>query len=268
MRVAVVGHVEWLDFLVVERVPTPGEIVQAEETWQEAAGGGADAAVQLHKLAGNAMLITALGGDELGRRAFDEVSGRGVRVEAVWRDEPQRRAVCFLDDVGERTIALLGPKLVPHGSDPLPWHELEGVDGVYFTGGDVDAVRAARRANVLVASARELPVLREARVELDVLVASAADRGERYAGGLEPPPRYVVRTEGARGGTVEPGGRFPPGEVPGPVVDAYGAGDAFAAGLTYGVASGMPIEKALELASRCGAAVLAGRGPFEGQIAL
>jgi ribokinase len=268
MRVAVVGHVEWLDFLVVERVPTPGEIVQAEETWQEAAGGGADAAVQLHKLAGNAMLITALGGDELGRRAFDEVSGRGVRVEAVWRDEPQRRAVCFLDDVGERTIALLGPKLVPHGSDPLPWHELEGVDGVYFTGGDVDAVRAARRANVLVASARELPVLREARVELDVLVASAADRGERYTGGLEPPPRYVVRTEGARGGTVEPGGRFPPGEVPGPVVDSYGAGDAFAAGLTYGVAGGMPIEKALELASRCGAAVLAGRGPFEGQITL
>ena len=111
-------------------------------------------------------------------------------------------------------------------------------------------------------------MLREARVELDVLVASAADSGERYAGGLEPPPRYVVRTEGARGGTVEPGGRFPPGEVPGPVVDAYGAGDAFAAGLTYGVASGMPIEKALELASRCGAAVLAGRGPFEGQIAL
>jgi ribokinase len=268
MRVAVVGHVEWLDFLVVERVPSPGEIVQAKETWQEAAGGGADAAVQLHKLAGSALLITALGGDELGRRAFDEVSGRGVRVEAVWRDEPQRRAVCFLDDAGERTIALLGPKLVPRGADPLPWHELEGVDGVYFTGGDADAVRAARQANVLVASARELPVLREARVELDVLVASAADRGERYIGGLEPPPRYVVRTEGARGGTVQPGGRFLPGEVPGPVVDSYGAGDAFAAGLTYGVAGGMPIEKALELASRCGAAVLAGRGPYQGQITL
>ena len=74
-----------------------------------------------------------------------------------------------------------------------------------------------------------------------------------------------MRTEGARGGTVEPGGRFPPGEVPGPVVDAYGAGDAFAAGLTYGLASGMPIDEALELGSRCGAAVLTGRGPYEGQ---
>ena len=93
-------------------------------------------------------------------------------------------------------------------------------------------------------------------------------RRERYEGGLEPAPRYVVRTEGARGGTVEPGGRFPPGEAPGPVVDAYGAGDAFAAGLTYGLADGMPIERALELASRCGAAVLGGRGPYEGQLTL
>jgi ribokinase len=268
MRVAVVGHVEWVDFLVVERAPQPGEIVQAKETWQEAAGGGADSAVQLRKLAGDALLITALGDDALGRQAFAEIGGRGVRVEAVWRDEPQRRAVCFLDEGGERTIALLGPKLAPHGSDPLPWGELERVDGVYFTGGDAEALRAARQARVLVASARELPLLREAGVELDVLVASAADRGEHYAGDLDPPPRYVVRTEGARGGTVEPGGRFPPGEVPGPVVDSYGAGDAFAAGLTYGLASGMPIDSALKLASRCGAAVLTGRGPYERQISL
>jgi ribokinase len=268
MNVAVVGHVEWLDFVHVERSPKPGEIIQATDAWQAAAGGGADAAVQLRKLAGSATLYTALGDDPLGRRAFEELTGRGVRVQAAWRDEPQRRAVCFLDSAGERTIALLGPKLVPQAADPLPWDELTDVDGVYFTGGDAGAVHLARRAKVLVAAARELLVLREAHAELDVLLGSAADPAERYEGGLEPAPRYVVRTEGARGGTVEPGGRFPPGEVPGPVVDAYGAGDAFAAGLTYGLATGMPVEKALGLASRCGAAVLAGRGPYEGQLAL
>ena len=79
-------------------------------------------------------------------------------------------------------------------------------------------------------------MLREAGVQLDVLLGSVVDPEERYDGGLEPAPRYVVHTEGARGGTVDPGGRFPPGEVPGPVVDAYGAGYAFAAGLTYGMA--------------------------------
>ena len=266
MRVAVVGHVEWVDFLVVERLPQRGAIVQVKSAWQEAAGGGADTAVQLRKLAGSATLFTALGDDDHGRKSFGELTGRGVRVEAAWREEPQRRAVCFLDAGGERTITLLGPKLVPRGADPLPWHELEGADGVYFTGGDVDALWAARKANVLVASARELPVLMDAGVRLDVLVASAADEGERYEGGLAPAPRYVVRTSGARGGTVEPGGSFPPGEVPGPVVDTYGAGDAFAGGLTYGLASDMPIDDALALGARCGAAVLAGRGPYESQV--
>jgi ribokinase len=268
MRVAVVGHVEWVDFLHVERLPHPGEIVQASASWQAAAGGGADAAVQLRKLAGGATLYTALGGDALGRQAFGELTRHGVRVEAVWREAPQRRAVCFLDSAGERTIALLGPKLVAHGHDPLPWDELADTDGAYFSGGDVAALRAARQARVLVASARELPVLWDAGVEVDVLVASAGDDGERYDGGLDPAPRYVVRTEGAAGGTVDPGGRFAPALLPGPAVDTYGAGDAFAAGLTFGLASGSSIESALTLAARCGAAVLSGRGPYEAQLRL
>ena len=64
---AVVGHVEWVDFVVVAALPTPGEIVEAEETWEEAAGGGAVAAVQLRKLAGHAAFYTALGNDERAR---------------------------------------------------------------------------------------------------------------------------------------------------------------------------------------------------------
>jgi ribokinase len=267
VRVAVVGHVEWVDFLLVERVPAAGEIVQARASWQEAAGGGADAVVQLRKLAGAATIFTALGDDALGKAAKAEIEGRGVRVEAAWRGDPQRRAVCFLDAHGERTIALLGPKLVPHADDPLPWDELARTDGVYFTGGDAEALRLARRARVLVASARELPTLQEAGVELDILVASARDAGEPYrAGDLDPPPRRVVRTEGAAGGTVEPGGRFPAAPRTGPLVDTYGAGDAFAAGLTYGLASGLDVTAALALASRCGAAVVSARGAYDGQL--
>ena len=36
MKVAVAGHVEWIEFARVEHVPVPGEILQAEETWEEA----------------------------------------------------------------------------------------------------------------------------------------------------------------------------------------------------------------------------------------
>ena len=267
MRLAVVGHVEWVEFALVGAIPSCGEIVQAQETWQEAAGGGADAVVQMAKLAGAATLFTALGDDALGRRSAAELRARGVRIEVAWRREPQRRAMCFLDSDGERTITLLGPKLVPRREDPLPWGELAETDGVYFSGGDPDALRAARSARVLVATARELPTLADAGVELDVLIASATDHGERHVDGdLDPPPRYVVRTEGNDGGTVEPGGRFLAVNPHGAIVDTYGAGDAFAGGLTYALAAGDDIDGALVFAARCGAAVLTARGPYDGQL--
>jgi ribokinase len=46
------------------------------------------------------------------------------------------------------------------------------------------------------------------------------------------------------------------------VEDTYGAGDCFAAGLTYGLASGAEPMEAVALAARCGAAVITGRGPY------
>jgi len=87
MRVAVVGHAEWGVFAHVERVPAAGEIVQAEDSWEEVGGGGAVAAVQLARLAGECVFLTALGDDELGRLAKRSLERLGVRVEAVWRPE-------------------------------------------------------------------------------------------------------------------------------------------------------------------------------------
>ena len=148
---------------------------------------------------------------------------------------------------------MLGEKLHPHGADPLPWDELAKIDAVYFTAGDADALRAARRARVLVATARELPTLLEAQVQLDALVLSARDPGEAYEPGqLDPPPSLVVSTMGREGGTYVAGGRsgsYAAAELPGPVVDAYGAGDAFAAGPPFALARGDETEEALAFAA-------------------
>jgi ribokinase len=56
--------------------------------------------------------------------------------------------------------------------------------------------------------------------------------------------------------------------LPGPPVDAYGAGDSFAAGLTFGLSTLDSTKEALEFAARCGAACLTGRGPYAGQLRL
>jgi ribokinase len=273
-RVGVVGHVEWVDFALVQRMPVAGEIVTARDFFALAAGGGAVAAVQLRKLAGAALFATALGDDELGARAARELRDEHrLDLRAAARaGRAQRRAFTHLDADAERTITVLGERLVPHGSDALPWHELARLDGIYFTGGDAAAARAARRARVLVASARAHEPLLEAGVTPDALVASAMDEKERAgAAALRPPPRWLVLTDGRRGGRYEAagggGGSWPAVPPPGPPADAYGCGDSFAAGLTYGLAAGRKLPDALALGARCGAHCLTGRGPYAAQLA-
>lgn len=265
-----VGHVEWVDFALVERLPRAGEIVHSRDAWSQTGGGGAGAAVQLANLAGRCDFFTALGDDELGHRAASALQDHGVTVHATFRDEPTRRAFTHVDANGERTITVIGERLEPSGGDPLSWDELAAADSAYFTAGDRAALVAARSARVLVATSRVLAGL--SGVYLDALVGSASDPGERYAeGDLDPAPGLVVRTEGERGGTFERGGRterYEPALLAGPVVDRYGAGDCFAAGLAYALAEGRDSAEAVAFAARCGAAVITGRGPFEAQLRL
>ena len=264
MQVAVVGHVEWVEFARVDHAPAPGEIVHALETWEEPAGGGAVAAVQLANLAGSCLFFTALADDELGRRSREELEAHGVTVHASSAPGAQRRALTHVDEAGERTITVLGDKLRPSGEDAsLPWEELHRCDAVYFVSGDIAALRAARHAPVLVATSRELATLRRAAVQVDVLVGSGEDAAERFeTGELEPEPPVVVTTAGHLGGWIRPGGPFRAAPLPGPVSDAYGCGDCFAAGLTYGLALGNPVDEAVALGAQCGAAVLTGRGAY------
>ena len=265
-RFAVVGHVEWVDFLTVPHVPLAGEIVHADKWWSEAAGGGAVAAVQLAKLNGTATFFTALGNDDHARRSAEELRGHGVEVAAVVRDRAQRRAAAMLDAQGERTIVVQGERLVPVGDDDLPWDRLAEMDGVYFTGGDAGSLRAARAARALVATPRAHDAFAGSDVILDALVRSARDAGEQEGWSA----KLTVATRGPDGGTYKTAdgrtGTFEAAPLPGPVVDAYGAGDSFAAGLTFALGSGMGIDAALALAARCGAANLTGAGPYAGQL--
>ena len=153
---------------------------------------------------------------------------------------------------------MLGERVVPHGSDDLPWEQLTGADAVYVTGADAGALHKARAARLLTATPRAGPALRESHVALDALILSANDPTERQASlDLDPAPRLVIATEGARGGewTAAEGrtGNFEAAPLPGPAADSYGAGDCFAAGVTYALGEGRDIDDALAFGARCGA---------------
>ncbi|HEX8714986.1 MAG TPA: PfkB family carbohydrate kinase [Solirubrobacteraceae bacterium] len=266
--VAVVGHVEWVQYAHVSHVPRAGEVVHAHDPFEEPAGGGAVVAVQLARLAGESLLITALGDDDPARRSLARLAELGVRVAHATRDAPTRRAVTLVDDRRERTITTFGERLQPLGADAaLPWRELARMDAVYFTAGDADALRAAR---VLVANPRARGALGQG-VPIDALVLSASDAIERGAAApVEDEAELLVFTEGDRGGSYRTrngrSGRWQAAEAPGEPVDSYGCGDSFAAGLTYGLGAGMDLPDALALAARCGAVCLTGRGPYERQL--
>jgi ribokinase len=270
-KVAVVGHVEWIEFARVERLPAAGEIVHAGEWWEEVGGGGAVAAVQLAKLAGSVDFFTALGDDERGRASQARLEELGVEVFAATRPGGQRRGFVYLDRDGERTITILGARIVPRGDDDLPWERLDDADAVYFTGGDADALRQARRARKLVATPRAFDTLRDAGIKLDALVRSANDPGEQHSEReLDPPPDLVVSTMGKEGGQWigkdHTSHDWKAAELPGPRRDAYGAGDSFAAAVTFALGAGLDTGAALHLAARAGAYKLAGRAPYDNQL--
>jgi ribokinase len=162
----------------------------------------------------------------------------------------------------------MGERLGPNGGDDLPWDEVADHDAVYFTAGDAGALRRARAAPVLVAALRAKAILLGAGVRLDAVIGSARDGGETYEA-IDPPPGAVVLTASSAGGswTTDDGrsGRWDPVPPPGPVADAYGCGDSFAGGLTYGLGAGMSLEEALALGAVCGATCLTGHGPYERQ---
>ena len=140
-KVAVVGHIEWVDFVAVARLAHPGEVLHAERAFTRAAGGGGVSAAVLADLGGEVEFFTALGRDA--EAAAAQLTDRGVVMQVAWREQPTRRAITFLEPGGERTIVTIGDRLNPHGEDQLDWDRLRETEGVYFTAGDEAALERA-----------------------------------------------------------------------------------------------------------------------------
>ena len=116
-----------------------------------------------------------------------------------------------------------------------------------------------RAAPLLVVTARRFEPLVERGRACDALMGSARDRGEQYdlQSASAQPPERVIETDGKRGGTG-----YEPVAPPGPVVDSYGAGDTFAAGVLFGMATGLAVARGARLAARSAAEAVTWRGAY------
>lgn len=257
--VAVVGHVEWVEFLLAERLPRSGELVHARREPPRAAGSAVIAAIVMAEQGGDVHFIGAVGADSEGDAAVAQLESYGVAVSVARRPGPTRRAFVLADGAGERSIVTAGDRWAPAADDALDWDAVTAADGVYLTAGDEAVLSLARRARVLVATPRVAVDCAVVSEPLDALVFSANDPEEReLTRTLDDATRLLVGTEGAAGGRWwgSSEGRWVASEPPGAVRDTYGGGDAFAGGFTLGLARGLPVAEAAALGARCGARML------------
>ncbi len=262
--VAVVGHVEWVTH-ALGALPERGHIADLREALTEPAGGGGVAACAAARLGAAVTLYTAFGDDDCAREAARLLAARGMTVHGARRTGSQTPVLSISEEDGERTIMVIGGRLQPTVADDLPWDAIARGGAVYYAAEDPAVLALCRAAPALVVTARRVDDLRAAGVRADVLVASANDPAEDP--GVLPPslaPGAVVLTDGARGGIIREAGRparpYAALPAPGPVIDSYGCGDSFAAGLTVGLARGLPLDDAVAMGARAGAACATWRG--------
>ncbi len=266
LNFAVVGHVEWMNFLKVDQLPKPGVISHSEKSIEYPAGGGSVIAKTLSDLTENQVhFFTSLGNDYYGEQSFKILSNYGMKLHVAWRDKPTRKGFSLIDSNGERSITVIGERLAPTYKDKLDWNIFEKMDGIFITASDSETFKKARIAESLCTTPRVgLNTINKSNVFLDGLIGSNLDPGEVFSlSEISIKPKLIIKTEGEYGGIVYPGGRYKALINTKPKIDSYGCGDAFAAGILYGLSSKWSIEKILSLAKLLGREASQCFGPYK-----
>jgi ribokinase len=269
MKIAVIGHAEHVTIARVPVLPMPGDIAHLDDPEVIAGGGGAIAFYQLVKSDAEVHFFTAIGVDDAALHVYNEIANTGAIIHAALRMESHTRDLVLVTPDGERTIMVVGRPLHPRVDDILSWDLLAACDACYFTGEDAETLKRGRDAKLLAVTARRKHVLDAAGVRADVVIGSARDPRERSRlADYVVPPSVLVMTEGKHGGTIETADgiiRFDASRLSESVVNEYGAGDTFAAALTWYLSQGQSVESAASSAARHAASVLTAMNPVASQ---
>ena len=266
LKLAVIGHVEWVTFLKVDRLPIAGEISHAKDYFEDAAGGAAVAAVQMARLINEPVdLITSLGKDSYGEKCHERLTKLGLNLKVAWREKPTRKGISLISKEGERAITVIGERLQPIASDPLPWSDMKNYDGIFITATDKEGIRLARKAKFIAATPRTGEnTLRNSKVKLNALIGSGLDPDEKinYEELIHKPDIYIA-TAGKSGGTVYPKKyQYKSIKPSSKEIDSYGCGDCFAGAVTTALSAKLNLDQAINIGAYCGAECSTHYGPY------
>ncbi|MGH3471061.1 MAG: ribokinase [Nocardioidaceae bacterium] len=244
------------------KLPRPGQTVLGDSFAESNGGKGANQAVAAARLGMKVARAAAVGGDRFGTALLDTLRVEGVDVADVRvTDRPTGVAIIVVDDQGENTIVV-----TPGANSTLV------VDHVDFTAAaavlcqleiplpTVQAA-AARTTGLFCLNASPMsPLPGSLLARCDLVIVNESEY-EEADGALDSCPLLAL-TLGERGAVLlEHGREIARAASPDvTVVDAVGAGDAFAAALVEGILGGRDRQTALERACRAGALAVSREG--------
>ncbi len=259
-RIVVVGSVAVDEVALVEGRVREGAHLEAVSRGSRLGGGAANTGTALVHAGHHVSLVSAVGEDATADWILARLREAGCDIAPIVRlPGPSTRSFIMIDEAGERTVVNLGRAAEcgpPHRLLPVP------ADVVYVRSRSPDLAEVMREkartclvvahAPPLVDGARPCHVIVTSRSDIDDGFAAAPFAAGRRIGGDT--VRWVVVTDGARGATAHSA----EGSIARPApkvrpVDTTGAGDSFAAGLIHGLAGGLAMAEALEIANAWGA---------------
>jgi ribokinase len=258
--VLVVGGANY-DYLIKSHsLPQPGETAVGDTLHEAPGGKGANQAIAAARLGARTAFIGRVGDDERGRRVLAALAADGVAIDHCIIDREAQTGVALIavDDQGQKTI-ITAPganrRLAPADLEPAAALFAAKVVLLQLEAGLETMVAAARRgreagALVVLDAAPPIPHPTELLALVDVVRANSSEAailtGISIMGDDVREAALELRRPGNGAACVGTSGGdllvfgdgeekwFPHQQVA--VVDATGAGDAFAAGLAVGLA--------------------------------
>ena len=263
-------------YLEMEKYPERGQDGLITADFDAAGGCSINMAATFNNLGGNAHVVSYIGTDATGREIREYMDLHAFSRKHI-REIDGETGYCLviLEKDGERTFitkkgveCIFKPELLPE--------ELSSVRNVMVTG----YFLLSENASDIAACLEEIhknsghilfdpgPLVDEIAPDILNKVVSIADiitANEVEARSMELPEdgsKILVIKRGKSGGEVICGSeRFEYEAKPVSAVDTTGAGDSFAAGLMYGLLSGMDVRTSVGLAVECSAKTVELKGP-------